>query len=222
MKNTTDELVKVWDPLVRLFHWTLVLSFVIAYLSGDEESDLHIVSGYVVAGLVVFRVLWGFIGTRHARFSDFIFSPATVSAYAKQLLGGKPPHYLGHNPFGGWMILTLLLALTATSITGLAAYGAENKGPIAGWVAVSTHPSKPDKILGNDYLQRVNNEENEGGEDRGKKNEEDSVWEELHEFCSNLTVVLIVVHIGGVFLGSLLHRENLVRAMVTGKKKAPL
>ena len=73
--------IRVWDPLIRIFHWVLVLTFTVAYLSGDEESSLHIYSGYVVLGLIVFRVLWGLVGTRYARFSNFVYSPGTVKLY---------------------------------------------------------------------------------------------------------------------------------------------
>jgi cytochrome b len=96
--------IQVWDPLVRIFHWSLVVFFGIAFLSGDEDSSLHIYAGYTVVGLVLFRILWGFIGTENARFKDFIYGPFKVVQYVKSLVRGSPQHYVGHNPAGGYMV----------------------------------------------------------------------------------------------------------------------
>jgi cytochrome b len=211
---STPASVKVWDPLVRLFHWSLVAAFAIAWLAGDEESRLHELAGYAVIGLVLVRIVWGFVGTRYARFSDFVYRPAAVMGYAREMLGGKPRHYLGHNPLGGVMILALLASLLATGVTGLALQGAEEgTGPFATLPAVST-PAAPSLIsnaVADDDRDEGEGEENEGSEE---------LWEELHEFFANLTLLLVALHIGGVIVGSLLHRENLVRAMFTGRKRA--
>jgi len=181
--------VTVWDPLVRLFHWTLVMSFLVAYLTEDELQTLHVYSGYLIAGLLVVRLTWGFAGPKHARFSDFIRPSGEVTAYLKDLLKGRTARYLGHNPAGGAMILALLVSLSLTTFTGIAAYGVEGGGPMAGW------------FMGTRVF---------GGE----------AMEEIHEFFANFTVLLVVVHVAGVILGSLLHGENLVRAMITGRKQA--
>ena len=101
----------VWDPLVRLFHWSLVLAFIVCYFTGDEESLTHVYSGYAILGLVAFRILWGLIGTEHARFKDFIVSPTKTLRYLKDLLQGKVEKHVGHNPAGGWMIVALLKCL---------------------------------------------------------------------------------------------------------------
>ncbi len=93
--------VKIWDPLIRIFHWSLVVTFTIAYLSADEESVLHTWSGYAVLGLALFRILWGFIGSQHARFSDFVYPPSVIVSYARDTLLGRAKRYLGHNPLGG-------------------------------------------------------------------------------------------------------------------------
>ncbi len=129
--------IKVWDPLVRIFHWSLVLFFFIAYLSEDEFEPLHVWAGYSVAALVTFRLLWGLIGTRHARFSDFVQSPRGVWNYLVAIPAGKARRYIGHNPAGGAMVIALLLALTGTVVFGMATLGAdENAGPLAGtWLA---------------------------------------------------------------------------------------
>lgn len=184
--------VKVWDPLVRVFHWTLVIGFFTAYLTeGEEETfTLHSWAGYTVLGLVLVRLLWGFIGSRHARFSDFVHRPATVKDYVVSVFRRSPRRYLGHNPAGGLMIVVLLASLLMTGFFGMALYAVEEQaGPLAGWFGA----------LG------------EGWEE----------WfEEAHELFANFTVLLVVTHVAGVVVESLLHRENLVRAMFTGRKRA--
>ena len=206
---STPDSVKVWDPLVRLFHWSLVAAFAIAWLTGDEESRLHELAGYAVIGLVLVRIVWGFVGTRYARFSDFVHRPSAVLGYAREMLIAKPKHYLGHNPLGGMMILALLVSLLAAGVTGLALQGAEQgTGPFASLAAGTTlaMPSVIAKAVADDD----DDEEGEGNEE---------IWEELHEFFANLTLLLVALHITGVIIGSLVHRENLVRAMFTGRKR---
>ena len=181
---------KVWDPLVRVFHWTLVLSFAIAYLTEDEFLDLHVFAGYVIAGLVGFRLLWGLVGSRHARFTDFVRRPSVIRDYIKAMLSGRPKRYIGHNPAGGAMVIALLVSLILTVLTGLADYGAgELSGPLAATLA-NIGPFWAD------------------------------VLEESHEFLANLTLLLVVLHVAGVVVASLQHHENLVRAMVDGRKRA--
>ena len=109
---------KVWDPLLRVFHWGLVLSFAIAFISAEEWDDLHIWAGYAVAALIAFRLIWGVVGPRPARFMRFMVGPSGVATYAKQMLAGKAPRYLGHNPLGAAMILILILSLAIISMTG--------------------------------------------------------------------------------------------------------
>jgi len=109
----------VWDPFVRLFHWSLVSFFALTWISADEWDRLHEVTGYIVAGLVGLRVIWGLIGTRHARFSDFVYGPQKVLAYLRDNLRGKAKRYRGHNPAGGAMVVALLLCLVVVSVTGI-------------------------------------------------------------------------------------------------------
>lgn len=204
--NGSKELI-VWDPLVRSFHWSLVIFFSVAYLSGDEESDLHIVSGYIVTGLVLFRLLWGFVGTRYARFSHFVTGPGKVFGYLGSLVSGRPRHYEGHSPAGGYMILALLASLSLTCYSGLAEYGNEGRGPLAQsqhWVAPPAYADEEPEGI-------EPGEANESGDREG-------VWEEIHEVAANLTLALVFLHILGVLVISLLQRENLVRAMITGRK----
>lgn len=111
-------LIRVWDPMVRVFHWSLLAAFIAAYASSSDWEKLHIKLGYVVAGLVAFRLVWGVIGSPHARFRDFIYRPATVLAFLRDSLMLRARRYLGHNPAGGAMVIALLTALTGICATG--------------------------------------------------------------------------------------------------------
>ena len=104
--------VKVWDPLVRVFHWALVAAFTVAFVTEDDLLAPHVLAGYTVLALALVRVVWGVVGTRYARFADFVYPPVAVKAYLKELLRLRPPpRYLGHNPAGGFMVPALLLVL---------------------------------------------------------------------------------------------------------------
>ena len=112
----------VWDAPVRMFHWLLVSMFVGAYLSAEGERWrlLHVTLGYTMAGLVGFRLVWGLVGTRHARFSSFVRGPAAVMRYVRNLLNGHPEHYIGHNPAGALAIMAMLVLALAITATGWA------------------------------------------------------------------------------------------------------
>jgi cytochrome b len=110
--------VKVWDPFVRIFHWSLVACFVIAYATGDEIERVHVAAGYTIAGLLAIRIVWGFVGPQHARFSNFVRPPREVLAYVPDVVTLRAPRYIGHNPAGGAMIVALLVALAGTCATG--------------------------------------------------------------------------------------------------------
>lgn len=168
--------ILVWDVPTRVFHWLLVLSFAGAYLTAESERyrDIHVVLGYTLLGLIGFRLLWGFFGTRYAQFRSFLFKPGDVAAYALSLFKGKPAHYIGHNPLGSVSIWLLLGLGILAGVSGVLLF------------------------------------EDIGGE----------VLEELHEFVSNVMLFIVFIHIAGVVVSSLLHRENLARAMVTGFKSA--
>ncbi|MCC7201830.1 MAG: cytochrome b/b6 domain-containing protein [Nitrospirae bacterium] len=182
------EKVKVWDPFVRIFHWALVACFAIAYLVGDDFLSIHVLAGYSVLVLVLFRLLWGFIGPEHARFTDFIYHPRSVLSYLRDLVRFSARRYLGHGPAGGTMIIALLTTLILTTLSGLALYGAgEFAGPLAGLMA--------------------------GIGEKGV-----DALEDIHEFLAGLTLTLVAFHVAGVILSSFVHRENLIKAMFTGYK----
>lgn len=215
--------VKVWDPLIRIGHWTLVAAFFTAYLTEDDFLDAHVWAGYTVGSYLLFRILWGFIGTKHARFGNFIYSPVKVIGYLRNLIALRPQHYIGHNPAGGAMVLSLLLCLTLTTVTGLKVYAEEeNKGPLAA-NDLPTQRLETIIIPISEAQAEVEededaNEENERAK-KSEKNEREEVWEESHEFFANLTLLLVLVHIAGVVVSGRIDRENLVKAMITGKKE---
>lgn len=168
-------MVRVWDIAVRLFHWGLVSAVLAAYLLAEQRS-LHRKLGYVVIGLIAFRLVWGLVGTRHARFAHFIPGPVRLMAYLRDIVRGREARYLGHNPAGAAMIVALLAVLGGISATG--------------W------------MMGMDAYFGVE-------------------WvEDWHKALVNGLIVLVILHLSGVALASLRHRENLVKAMVTGLKAA--
>jgi cytochrome b len=195
--------ITVWDPLVRLFHWTLVIAFTLAYFTQEgpfedllDQMDetwlqaIHVWAGYTIAGLLLFRLFWGFVGPHHARFSDFVRGPREILRYVKDVLTLRAPRHLGHNPAGGAMIVALLLSLTITVVAGLMLYGADKGlGPLAGLLLDSSEAA----------IHSI---------------------KEVHEFFANFTLLLVVGHLVGVIWESLLHRENLAHAMITGRKRA--
>lgn len=196
MENQKNSEIKVWDIGVRSFHWSLVLFFTIAYISEDIEL-IHVYVGYVVLGLIAFRVVWGLIGTKYARFSNFIYGKFETINYVKSLFSKNPKRFLGHNPAGGWMILAMLISVSLVSWTGLELYADAGKGPLAG-IAVELF---------------------ETAQANGDKESSESVWEDIHESIANLTLLLIFVHVAGVIVSSIIHRENLIKSMITGCKK---
>lgn len=164
----------VWDVVVRLSHWSTVALFVSAYLI-ERPRDLHEALGYALAAILAVRVVWGFVGPRHARFADFVPAPGRFLRYMQDLAAGCEKRHLGHNPAGGAMVVALMLTLAGICLSG--------------W------------MMGLDAYR---------GED----------WvEDLHEGLVSFGLVLVTLHVAGVIYESLRHGENLVRAMITGKKR---
>ncbi len=227
--ENTATMTKVWDPWVRVGHWILVTGFFLAYFTEaeDETLSVHVWAGYVVAAGVLIRIAWGFIGSRHARFADFIFSPRTIIVYLRNLTLGSARRYLGHSPAGAAMIFLLFISLTAITWSGLMVYAYEEQaGPFAVFVAESKAVSPTWALIS---TTRADDDEYE--EEEEHKDEEDSnssfeareeYWEELHELFANFTLFLIILHVGGVLLASFVHRENLVVSMLTGRKRAEI
>lgn len=172
--NPAEQKILVWDAPVRVFHWLMVLSFAGAYLTADSERWrlVHVSLGYTMGGLVAFRLVWGLVGSRHARFRSFVTGPAALLRYGRSLLDQRPEHFVGHNPAGAVAIVLLLLSSLVIVGSGWAIYN--DAGPA--WLA------------------------------------------RLHDVASRFMMLLVVVHVAGVALASSLHGENLVRAMVDGRK----
>ena len=168
--------ILVWDVPTRVFHWLQALSFGGAYLLAFSERfrDYHDALGFILLGLLVFRLLWGFAGTAYARFSSFLFKPREIMGYLRAMAKGKPLHYLGHNPVGSvsvWLLIALGLFICVTGV-------------------MSLQDDASDRVV------------------------------DLHGLATKIMLGVIFLHLAGVLLSSILHRENLVRAMITGYKTA--
>ncbi len=206
MEAGTTGKVRVWDPAVRVFHWGLVAAFAIAWLTADEVQPVHEVAGYTVAGLVAFRLVWGFVGSRYARFAQFLKGPGDTLAYLGDMARGKERRYLGHNPAGAAMIVALLVTLSGTAFTG---WLMEEPGRVA------MLPDLP-QIVAPAWADDDGDEQG-----YGERGEVGGPLKEAHEVLANLMLLLVALHVGGVVLASFRHHENLARAMVTGDKRAP-
>lgn len=194
--------VRVWDPLVRVFHWGLVAVFALAWITGDESQGLHNWAGYTAAALIAVRIVWGFVGSPYARFSQFVRGPGVVGAYLGDVLRRREARYIGHNPAGAVMIILILVTMSGTAFTG--------------WLMVDPArqamlPAMPQMIAAA-YAD---------GDEAGTSLGGDEALEEVHEVLANLMLLLVALHLAGVVFGSFRHHESLARAMVTGDKRAP-
>lgn len=168
--------VKVWDPLVRLFHWLLAACVFSAFLV-EEGGTAHQVLGYIALGLVASRVAWGFVGTRHARFRDWVRGPRAICAYLRERMADTSRRRLGHNPAAGAMMLGLLAGVVAVGVTG--------------WMQTL------DAFWGAQWL------------------------EGLHEVLAWGLLGIIGLHVLAALVESWHYRENLIVAMIHGRKRAP-
>jgi len=166
--------ILVWDPLVRIFHWTLATACILNLWILESGESWYRWTGYYAMGAVIVRIIWGFTGTRYARFSSFFPTPNRLFPYLRALTRGEHPYYVGHNPLGGLMILALMTFVLALGISG--------------WMMGL------DRYWGDKWL------------------------ESLHELFSNILMVLILIHVAVVLLYSYFGPENLIKAMITGRK----
>lgn len=181
---------RVWDLPVRIFHWLLVLAVVGAYVTheaGVAYFNYHLWCGYAVLVLVSFRIVWGVVGTYHARFWNFLRGPVATVRYALDLVRGREAHYAGHNPLGALMVIVLLLALLAQAVLGL--YGNDeifNFGPLYGYVS----------------------------------NEVSVQYTSWHRQLFWWIAGAVGLHVAAVLFHRIVKRENLIKAMFTGRKPA--
>ena len=188
--------VRVWDLFIRVFHWLLAAAVLIDWFT-DEPLWLHTWLGYLAAALIVLRVGWGFIGPENARLRSFVLGPRQVSDYLAGLIRFSSKRYLGHSPAGGAMVVALLIMVAATAGTGMANLAADRgEGPLSGVIA---KVERPPRIPG--------------------QRRPPLLMKQVHETVANITLVLVVLHVFGVALASFAHRENLVTAMITGRKR---
>jgi len=172
----------IWDLPTRVFHWMLAACVIGAWLTAESERSrmLHLALGYSAGVLVAWRVVWGFVGSRYVRFTEFVRSPAAALSYLRGYLPAAraaelpQTHYVGHNPAGGWAVLALLAVVALAVGTG--------------WVTYQDDSAE--------------------------------LWGALHALAGNGIMVLVGLHVAAVIATGLLHRENLVRAMVNGYKRA--
>ncbi len=174
MNGALRPTVKVWDALVRIAHWSLVASVIAAWLTRHTDSPWHVWLGYATLVIISLLLVWGFVGSSHARFSDFVRGPTATLNYTKAVIAHREPRHLGHNPLGAWMIVALIATVTLLGLTG--------------WLGTT------DAYWGIAWVA------------------------EAHEALSDALLALIALHVAGVVFSSLRHRENLVKAMITGQK----
>ena len=193
MTNPAINLISapVWDGFVRVFHWSLVLLFVVSVASGKvggEWIDWHMKSGYAILALVTFRLIWGFVGGEYARYVSFLTGPIRAVKFAKGLLGKTQEHVIGHNPVGGWMVIVLLLLLATQAVLGLFSNDEiATTGPLARYVSDATSIT----LMGR------------------------------HRTIGNILLALVGIHIAAVLFHVVVKKEGLIRAMFSGKKALP-
>jgi len=180
--------IEVWDPLLRSFHWLLVISFAIAWWSEGRDIQIHLLAGSTVLGLLIFRLIWGIGGEGHARFVCFRPSLQAIKQHLGELLSLHSRRYTGHTPIGSLMIYILIIALLAICISGMWLSGMQmGVGAFSGWVAEA------------DFKTEV-------------------LVQQVHHWCFESLKVLIAVHLAGVVVESVLQKNNLTATMITGRK----
>lgn len=179
----------IWDLPTRVFHWLLALAFVIAFITSDDSRYLfaHVYGGYLFGFLLVFRFVWGAVGSRYARFRSFAYDWPSVTAYLKGLVSGQAARHIGHNPAGSWAIFLMLLLGLTLVVSGLVVLGGEERhGPLNGLISFK---------IG-------------------------SALKDVHELLAWMMLAVVGLHLCGVLVESVFHKENLVWSMITGRKDA--
>jgi len=181
--------MRVWDAPIRLFHWAMVLLVAFSYVSAKKGwMDLHFLSGYAILTLLLFRLVWGFVGSQTARFASFLGNPLDGLRHLARFTRREPDIQIGHNAAGGWMVLVMLLLLAVQAGTGLfATDDVVSVGPLGQFV--STEVSE--KLTS------------------------------VHSFNFNLILGAIVLHVLAILAYAVIKRHDLVRPMITGKKRLP-
>lgn len=182
--------VKVWDAPTRLFHWSLVMLIVLAFVTRNVSPNLtwHMRIGYAILILIAFRILWGFVGSSTSRFSAFSYAPWTAIRYGVDFLLRRPRHFLGHNPLGGTVVFVMLALIAAQGILGLFSYDDHTElhgGPLASKVSESTV----------------------------------ALATRWHIWLFDILLIVIALHILANFAYAVWKREDLVRPMLTGRKR---
>ena len=183
--------IKVWDRFVRLSHWINATLFASLYFSGEYAwSVTHEITGYIMLAFILARIVWGFTGSYHALFKNFLYSPKTIWVYLLNhlLKGDSGKTYIGHNPAGGAMVILLLISLLLTLFSGLATLATVDFwGPF--WPLLNSISDTSAAWLRN-----------------------------IHYFMPDFLLILIGLHLFGVAFTSITQRENLIKAMITGRK----
>jgi cytochrome b len=181
--------ILIWDLPLRLFHWLLVACIAVSWYTVEVSGDmrLHMLSGYAILTLVLFRIAWAFAGPPHARWRGMLYRPSEISQYAKRILKREPSGYAGHSPLGALSVLAMLLVVSLQAATGLfATDGDFYAGPLNAYIPSRTA----------------------------------SAVTEVHEVNFNLLLALIALHVAAILFYLLFKRENLITAMITGRKGA--
>jgi len=179
--------ILIWDVPTRLFHWLFALTFAVGWITGDSDSwlDLHVFTGYLMLGLLGFRLIWGLVGSRYARFRSFLFGPGKAFRYFLSSLTRSAPRHVGHNPTAAWAVYLMLALGVLVGISGILVLGGEEQQGIASGLLSF-------------------------GEGEALK--------EVHEVLASVMLALVIIHLLGVAAESWLHRENLAKAMLNGRK----
>lgn len=181
--------VRVWDPALRIFHWSLATLVIATWLLGQfgpNVMTLHFWLGYAIIALLVFRLIWGVIGPEPARFTSFVRGPAAILGYVRHIGRREPSHWLGHNPLGALSVVAMLLALIVQTATGLISDPEDfvNVGPLADQVSSATA--------------------------------KDAVgW---HHLGATIILILVLLHLAVILFYRVWKNEDLVRPMITGWK----